>query len=110
MDTNTTPEENVEIETTDTSDVPDMDAPVEAFGAVNVPTEKAEHVEKIETTAQDGQGVDIFSWANQTDGVKNELRVEFFLFNKNFTPYTTTIADELDTQIKSLFCTTLLTT
>jgi hypothetical protein len=103
MDTNTTPEENVEIETTDTSDVPDMDAPVEAFGAVNVPTENAEHVEKIETTAQDGQGVDIFSWANQTDGVKNELRVEFFLFNKNFTPYTTTIADELDTQIKSLF-------
>lgn len=46
---------------------------------------------------------DIFLWANQTDAVKNELRVEFFLFNRNYTPYTTTISDELDSQIKSLF-------
>lgn len=49
------------------------------------------------------EGTDIFLWANQTDAVKNELRVEFFLFNKNYTPYTTTIADDLDSQIKSLF-------
>lgn len=47
--------------------------------------------------------VDIFHWANQTDAVKNDLQVEFFLFNKNYTPYTTTIANELDSQIKSLF-------
>lgn len=46
---------------------------------------------------------DIFQWANQTDAVKNDLQVEFFLFNKNYTPYTTTIADGLDPQIKSLF-------
>lgn len=46
---------------------------------------------------------DIFLWANQTDAVKNDLRVEFFLFNRNYTPYTTTISDDLDTQIKSLF-------
>lgn len=46
---------------------------------------------------------DIFLWANKTDAVKNDLRVEFFLFNKNYTPYTTTIADNLDAQIKSLF-------
>jgi len=46
---------------------------------------------------------DIFHWANTVDAVKNELRVEFFLFNRNYTPYTTTIADELDPQIKSLF-------
>lgn len=46
---------------------------------------------------------DIFHWANTVDAVKNELRVEFFLFNRNYTPYATTIADELDSQIKSLF-------
>ena len=49
------------------------------------------------------EDTDIFLWANQTDAVKNELRVEFFLFNKNYTPYTTTISDELNSQIKSLF-------
>lgn len=47
--------------------------------------------------------VDIFQWANQTDAVKNELRVEFFLFNRNYTPYSTTISDELDSQIKAVF-------
>lgn len=25
-------------------------------------------------------------WANNTDAVKNDLDVEFFLFNKNYTP------------------------
>lgn len=47
--------------------------------------------------------VDIFHWANQTDAVKNELRVEFFLFNRNYTPYSTVISDELDSQIKAVF-------
>jgi hypothetical protein len=46
---------------------------------------------------------DIFQWANLTDGIKNELDVEFFLFNKNFTPYTTSFAGELNNQIKPLF-------
>ena len=27
---------------------------------------------------------DIFLWANNTDGVKNDLDVELFLFNKNY--------------------------
>ncbi len=52
--------------------------------------------EKPETT-------DIFLWANNTDGVKNELDVEFFLFNKNYTPYTTHFASDLNAQIKPLF-------
>lgn len=46
---------------------------------------------------------DIFHWANTVDAIKNDLRVEFFLFNRNYTPYTTTISDELDQQIKALF-------
>jgi len=46
---------------------------------------------------------DIFHWANSTDAVKKELNVEFFLFNRNYTPYSTTLGNELDTQIKPLF-------
>lgn len=57
----------------------------------------------MDTAATDAQPTDIFLWANQTDAVKNELRVEFFLFNRNYTPYTTTISDELDSQLKALF-------
>lgn len=46
---------------------------------------------------------DIFLWANNTDGVKKELDVEFFLFNKNYTPYSTHFANDLNAQIKPLF-------
>lgn len=46
---------------------------------------------------------DIFLWANNTDGIKKELDVEFFLFNKNYTPYTVSFASELNAQIKPLF-------
>jgi len=46
---------------------------------------------------------DIFLWANNTDGIKNELDVEFFLFNKNYTPYSTSFSSDLNAQIKPLF-------
>ncbi|HEU4715375.1 MAG TPA: Kiwa anti-phage protein KwaB-like domain-containing protein [Candidatus Saccharimonadales bacterium] len=49
------------------------------------------------------QTTDIFLWANNTDGIKNDLDVEFFLFNKNYTPYTTHFASDLNAQIKPLF-------
>jgi hypothetical protein len=46
---------------------------------------------------------DIFLWANNIDGIKKELDVEFFLFNKFYTPYTTNFSSELNSQIKPLF-------
>lgn len=49
------------------------------------------------------QTTDIFLWANNTDGVKKELDVEFFLFNKNFTPYSTNFMSDLNAQVKPLF-------
>jgi hypothetical protein len=51
---------------------------------------------------------DIFLWANNTDGVKKDLNVEFFLFNKHYTPYFTNFDSELNTQIKPLFLFDLL--
>ncbi len=47
--------------------------------------------------------IDIFLWANNIDGIKKELDVEFFLFNKHYTPYTTRFGSELNAQIKPLF-------
>lgn len=46
---------------------------------------------------------DIFLWANNTDAIKDQLDVEFFLFNKNYTPYSTNFASDLNAQIKPLF-------
>lgn len=59
--------------------------------------------EETKQTEESRNITDIFLWANNVDGVKNELDVEFFLFNKNYTPYTTTLGNELDTQIKPVF-------
>lgn len=56
--------------------------------------------QKTDTTTEP---IDIFHWANTTDAIKNDLIVEFFLFNKNYTPYTTTMGGELDSQILPLF-------
>jgi hypothetical protein len=53
--------------------------------------------------AQTPETTDIFLWANNTDGKKSELDVEFFLFNKNYTPYSTHFASDLNAQIKPLF-------
>ncbi len=46
---------------------------------------------------------DIFLWANNTDGIKKDLDVELFLFNKNYTPYSTHFASDLNVQMKPMF-------
>ena len=68
----------------------------------------SEQNEAPETTEQtpaapERETTDIFLWANQIDAVKNELDVELFLFNKNYTPYSTNFANELNAQLKPLF-------
>lgn len=46
---------------------------------------------------------DVFLWVNNIDEIKKELDVEFFLFNKHYTPYSTNFSSELESQIKPLF-------
>ncbi|MDR2063757.1 MAG: DUF4868 domain-containing protein [Candidatus Nomurabacteria bacterium] len=46
---------------------------------------------------------DIFLWANQMDEVKNEVKVELFLFNKNYTPYKIRFNGALEGQVRQLF-------
>jgi hypothetical protein len=57
----------------------------------------------MEPVADTPQSTDIFLWANNTDGIKKDLDVELFLFNKNYTPYSTNFATDLNVQIKPLF-------
>ncbi|HET6747481.1 MAG TPA: Kiwa anti-phage protein KwaB-like domain-containing protein [Candidatus Saccharimonadales bacterium] len=53
--------------------------------------------------AKTPETTDIFLWANNMDGMKGDLDVEFFLFNKNYTPYSTSFGTDLNAQIKPLF-------
>lgn len=59
--------------------------------------------EPVPQPASSEETTDIFLWANNTDAIKKELDVEFFLFNKHYTPYTTSFNNELNAQIKPLF-------
>ena len=46
---------------------------------------------------------DIFLWANQTDAKKNDLLIELFLFNKNYTPYFMPLKGDVEQQLRPLF-------
>lgn len=46
---------------------------------------------------------DVFHWANEVDEIKNNVSVELFLFNKNYTPYRVRYSESLTTSVKSLF-------
>ncbi len=59
---------------------------------------------------QKAEITDIFLWANQTDAVKNELTLELFLFNKNYTPYAVNLSKQLDAQTRAMFIYDLVNT
>lgn len=46
---------------------------------------------------------DVFQWANNVEEVKNNVSVELFLFNKNYTPYKVRYSDTLTQNVKSMF-------
>lgn len=46
---------------------------------------------------------DVFHWANEIDEVKNNVSVELFLFNKNYTPYRVRYSEQLTASVKALF-------
>jgi hypothetical protein len=51
---------------------------------------------------------DIFAWANNVEGVKDQLQVELFLFNKKYTVYSMNYSGELNHHLKQLFLLDLL--
>ncbi len=55
-------------------------------------------------TAKTGQPeFDVFQWANNVDEIKNNVSVELFLFNKNYTPYKVRYSDALMQAIRAMF-------
>lgn len=46
---------------------------------------------------------DIFLWANEVDEIKNNVSVELFLFNKNYTPFKVRYSDKLTSTVKAMF-------
>jgi Domain of unknown function (DUF4868) len=46
---------------------------------------------------------DVFAWANNIVQFKDELKIDLFLFNKNYVVYRTSRAAELDKQMEPLF-------
>ena len=46
---------------------------------------------------------DVFLWANEVDEIKNNVSVELFLFNKNYTPFKVRYSDKLTNSVKSMF-------
>ena len=46
---------------------------------------------------------DVFQWANEVDEIKNNVSVELFLFNKNYTPYKVRYTDSLTANVKEMF-------
>ncbi len=51
----------------------------------------------------DNTKFDVFLWANEVDEIKNNVSVELFLFNKNYTPFKVRYSDALTASVKALF-------
>lgn len=63
----------------------------------------AEAPAKPADESQPEQRIDLFWWANAVDGIKDQLQMELFLFNKNYTVYAAQFSPELNQLIKPLF-------
>lgn len=46
---------------------------------------------------------DVFKWANSIDEIKNNVSVELFLFNKNYTPFKVRYSEVLTQTVRSMF-------
>ena len=83
-------EENTEVadavvETTETTETPEAVAP------------------SSETKTSSDDHFDVFQWANNVDEIKNNVSVELFLFNKNYSPYKVRYSETLTQVVKSMF-------
>jgi hypothetical protein len=87
--------EAVEVVKTEAEVVTKQDQPADILAP-----EKAEEAKYQES--------DVFAWANNLVQYKDELKVELFLFNKNYVVYRTARSRELDKQMEPLFIDGLL--
>ena len=62
---------------------------------------KRDKIENMEEKVK--ETTDIFLWANQTDARKNDLDIELFLFNKNYTPFSMPVGSSVEQQLRPVF-------
>ena len=110
--------ENDELQTTnvaeidaetaiETESISDTDAPVDLSQGAN--TTDAAHTEARYDSSnrndyhRSEDTFDVFHWANEIDEVKNNVSVELFLFNKNYTPFRVRYSDTLTASVKAMF-------
>ena len=67
------------------------------------PEDKAIAIGVLDTLNQADRPTDVFLWGNKVDGIKRELSVELFLFNKNYTPYSIRWDENMQAYLNSLF-------
>ncbi|MGK2896683.1 MAG: Kiwa anti-phage protein KwaB-like domain-containing protein [Candidatus Saccharimonadales bacterium] len=65
--------------------------------------DETSNIPQVSDVAKITETTDIFLWANTTDAIKNDIDLEVFLFNKNYTPYAMRFSPELERQIRALF-------
>ena len=66
-------------------------------------TEAAEPTVEAVADAGKSSKFDVFLWANEVDEIKNNVSVELFLFNKNYTPFKVRYSDKLTSTVKAMF-------
>ena len=73
-----------------------MDNSEEVGGAVG-------NADKVVERTGNTEQFDVFLWANEVDEIKNNVSVELFLFNKNYTPFKVRYSDKLTNSVKAMF-------
>lgn len=74
------------------------------------PEEREEAKQTIRSLAGEHAGVDIFHWANQADALKDDMKIDLYVFTKNYTAYQIKHSKDLTAQIKVLFLYDLIST
>lgn len=89
----------------DTADT--ADAPVDLSQGANTTDAASAEQRYNDSSSSDyhraDDAFDVFHWANEIDEIKNNVSVELFLFNKNYTPFRVRYSDALTASVKAMF-------
>lgn len=97
------------IETTSTEMKTEVDTETDTATEITVTTEGITTESSDDQPTNDSNytdtsaAFDVFHWANEVDEIKNNVSVELFLFNKNYTPYKVRYSDQLTASVKAFF-------
>lgn len=93
------PEEQTMAETTETTEEVEAQPVAEEEKA----EETVEETTLVASSSSSDNRFDVFQWANNIDEIKNNVSVELFLFNKNYSPYKVRYSEGLTQTVKAMF-------